>query len=127
VKIKKKSMPHVGIPSKGLADLYFEFLEPKDRTEVFEDLRDGEVIKLPNYGEVYDRIIENVLKEITKDNLDKSDMAYIQRYTTEQAQKTKSFPILEYDEENHKYKLKDKFDIEKIIEEFSKQWRKKQE
>jgi len=122
--MKKKSMPHVGIPAKGVADLYFEFLEPKDRVEVFEDLKNGETVSLPDYGEVYDRVIRNVLKEIRKDNLDKSDMSYIQRYTTEIAQKTKSFPILEYDEKTHQYKLKDKFDIEKIIDDFSKQWKK---
>ena len=124
MKINKKSAPHVGIPEKGVADLYFEFLEPKERKEVYQDLIQGETVGLPNYGEVYDKIISNVLKEIKRENLDDSDINYIKRYTTDVAQKSTSFPILEYDEDNHKYKLKDKFDIEKIIKEFSQKWRK---
>jgi hypothetical protein len=71
----KKAMPHVDVKDKGAADLYFEFLEPEDRKEFFNDLtsKDKPTIKLPDFGKIDKKgpEISNKVKEINDDDISK--------------------------------------------------------
>jgi hypothetical protein len=117
----RKAMPHIDVKDKGSADLYFEFLEPKERKEFFDDLISDEnpTIELPNFGKIENGPdISNQVKEINDKDLDKSDEEFIKRFVEEHRKPAR--PFLEYDEEAHKYKLKKKYDLERIVREFSK-------
>lgn len=118
--LNKKSMPHVRVKDKD-ADLYFNYLEPKERQEFFDDLISEEqpTIKLPDWEipEVIDASNPEV-KNINKKDIDKNTEEFIKRFIKDHSKSEK--PLLEYDNKQHKYKLKPKYDIEQIIKEFYK-------
>lgn len=113
--ILKEAMPHVLLKEKGGADLYFEFLEPKEKKEILKDLTsdDKPTIELPDFGQVGKYHIKNPAKTISKDDLLRGGEDFIKMFVD-----TKSpHPLLEYDETHHKYKLKPKYDLKKILDE----------
>lgn len=118
----KKAMPHITLEkSKGSADLYFEFLDPEERQEFFEDLTDSKQpeIELPDFGTVEDVQIKNPeVKELSINDLSKQTEDFIRQFVKK---KRPSRPFLEYDEKHHKFLLKPKYDLEKIIKDVVKQ------
>ena len=115
--INKKAMPHVLLKNKGDADLYFEFLELPERREFFEDLtsKDQPTITLPDFGHIGDFDIVNPdAKEINETDLLRGGEEFIERFVNKG---DSPHPFLEYDKNKHKYKLKPKYDLEKIIKE----------
>lgn len=114
--MNKKSMPHIDVKDKGTADLYFEFLEPVERREFFEDFKDGSEINLPDFGSVNGVDIENKVKKINEKQVSHKDEEFIQRFLREQ--KIKS-PYLEYEKGDHSYKLKPKYDLERMMKEIT--------
>jgi len=116
----KRAMPHVLVDDKG-ADLFLEFLESPDRHEFFDDLTssDQPTIKLPDFGRVKNFDISNPsVKEITEKDLTESDEDLIKRFV--QDKKEPKYPFLEYDDIKHRYKLKPKYDIEKMLKDVLK-------
>lgn len=115
--IKKEAIPHVLLKNKKPVDLYFEFLDTKERSEFFNDLSSDERphITLPDYGQIGRFNVSNPsTKEISKDDLTESDERLIKRFI-DKGESTN--PILEYDKNKHEYKLKSKHDLEKIVHE----------
>jgi hypothetical protein len=115
--INKEAIPHILLKNKKPVDLYFEFLDMKERSEFFEDLNSKEQphITLPDYGQIGRFNISNpITKEISKDDLAESDERLIKRFV-DKGESTS--PVLEYDKNKHEYKLKSKHDLEKIIRE----------
>jgi hypothetical protein len=119
--MNKKSMPHIYVEDKGDADLFFEYLEPHERQEFFEDLtgKDKPTIKLPDFGKIDERVVitNPDVKEITEEDLSSQTEKFIERFVRDK-QKPKK-PYLEYDDKKHKYELKPKYDLEKIIQEIT--------
>jgi hypothetical protein len=115
--MNKKSMPHIDVKDKGTADLFFEFLESPERKEFYEDLTEGSDIKLPDFGKVDGIEIKNPqVKNLNEKEISNKDEEFIQRFLREQKQKIKR-PYLEYDKSEHSYKLKPKYDLERIMKE----------
>lgn len=114
----KQAMPHIKIKDKGFADLYFEFLEPKDRKVFFEDLKSKEkpIIKLPNFGKVdkYE-ILNNQVKEFSIKDLTKDSEKFIEHFI--ETEKKPPHPFLEYNKQIHEFELKPKYDIENMLNE----------
>jgi hypothetical protein len=119
--MNKKSMPHIDIKDKGAADLYFEFLEPKERKEFFNDLTDKDrpTIELPDFGRIHQKgpNITNEVKKFNENDISKNTEKFIE-YFSKDLRET-STPYLVYDDKKHKYKLKPKYDLEKMIREFT--------
>jgi len=115
MKKKKKAMPWIKVKDKGDADLFFEFVEPSERKEFFEDLTgdDHPTISLPDVGKVVDVNITNKVKKIKFDEIEPKTEEFIKRFIRDQKVKR---PFLEYDDKKHKFVLKPKFDIEKMIQ-----------
>ena len=120
--MNKKSMPHINVEDKGAADLYFEFLEPKDRKEFFKDLTSPSqpTIKLPDFGKIDKNgpEISNDIKEMNEKDITKKTEDFIKFFTTDP--KIPIHPYLDYNNKKHNYELKSKYDIEKMIQEFVK-------
>jgi len=115
--INKKSMPQVLLKGKRHVDFYFEFLEPEERKEVFEDLTSYEKpkIELPNFGQVGDYRVDNIgIEHVTKDDLDKKGEDFVKLFLEKNPP---LHPFMEYDKKKHKYVLKPKYDLERILEE----------
>lgn len=105
---KKEAMPHIRLKDGTAADLYFEFLDSEDRKEVFDDLLKGNKVKLPDFGKVKNESISNIVKELTKEKVENLDLI-------KNMMKGKSYPILDYDDRKHKYKVKANLDfIDKV-------------
>jgi hypothetical protein len=134
---KVKAMPHVWIKDKGDVDLYFEFLDKEDRQAIVDDLGKGVNIKLPDFGQIGsdspyllgEKIdVHNEVKEIKKEDLPEkmwgSKSEDFLKSLTKGTGKSEK-PILTYDKSEHKYKLKPKYDIEKMIKEFVENQTKK--
>ena len=68
---------------------------------------------MPNFGQIGNYLISNPAKTITKNDLLRGGEDFIKLFVNDK-NKT-SHPFLEYDEKKHKYKLKPKYDLEKII------------
>lgn len=120
--MNKKSMPHINVEDKGAADLYFEFLEPKDRKEFFKDLTSPEqpTIKLPDFGKI-DKDgpeISNDVKEMNENDITPKTEESIKFFMTDK--KIPPTPYLDYNNKKHNYELKPKYDIEKMIQDFVK-------
>jgi hypothetical protein len=100
------AMPHILLKNKNFVDLYFEFLEPKERQEFYDDLISPQhpSIKLPDYGKVKDIDISNNIKKITQDDIPQTSENLIEKLVKDK-RKTRS-PILEYNESQHSYALK---------------------
>lgn len=111
---KKKAIPWIEVKNKGDADLFFEFVEPSERKEFFEDLvsEDHPTISLPDFGKVIDVDIRNKVKNLKVDEIEPKTEEFIKRFIRDQKVKR---PFLEYDDKKHKFVLKPKFDIEKMI------------
>jgi len=100
-------------------DLYFEFLNQNDRKDVVEDLLNGETIELPSFGKVDEgKFIVNPLKKINKDDIKWGEGSFTEKMITDMVRsKSKSKPFLEYDDVQHKYKLRPKYDLERMLKE----------
>jgi len=109
-------MPHIKLKDKGAIDLFFEFLEPSERREFFEDLSEGSTIKLPDFGTVGQSVIENKVKELEEKDLTKRDEDFIKSFLREQQV---AHPYLEYEKSQHSYKLKPKYDLERMMKEIT--------
>ncbi len=117
----KKAMPQINIKNKGDADLYFEFLEPKERKEFYEDLigEDQPNIKLPDFGKIdHGPEISNEVKEMNESELSENAEDLIKRFVKDKHKPAK--PFLEYDDQKHRFELKPKYDIEKMLQEVVK-------
>lgn len=118
----KKAMPHVDVKDKGSADLYFEFLEPEERKEFYNDLVSDKqpTIELPNFGKIDNgpNISNPDVKELNNSELDESDEEFIRRFVFNYQKPSR--PFLQYNNEDHKYELKPKYDLDRIIREFKK-------
>jgi hypothetical protein len=114
-------MPHIEVKDKGSADLYFEFMEPRERKEFFEDLTSDEkpIVSLPDFGKIDKNVnISNpVVKEIKDDDLTKNTENFIERFINDK--RTPMRPFLEYNDKQHKYELKPKYDLEKLVKDIS--------
>lgn len=118
---KIKAMPWINVKNKGDADLYFEFLEPKERKEFFDDLTSTTepTVTLPDFGKVIDYDITNPnVKQFSIKDIDKSSEEFIKRLVRDHAKVT--HPFLDYDDKRHKFVLKPKYDIEKMIHDIVK-------
>lgn len=115
--LNKKAMPHVLLKNKGNADLFFEFLDSKEKINFFDDLTSDSSpeIDLPNFGHINDKIeISNPsAKTIKKEDLLRGSEDFIKLFVYDKRKPT--HPFLEYDKQHHKYKLKQKYDIDKIF------------
>jgi len=121
-RLSKKATPHVPIKDKGDADLYFNFLDIDERKELFRDLigEDQPTIELPNFGKVTPEgpIIQNEeVHEFSEKDLSQYSEDMIKRFVRDRRITTK--PFLEYDDEKHKYELKPKYDIERMLKEIT--------
>jgi hypothetical protein len=120
--ISKEAMPKLDTKEqhgeRGI-DLYFEFLNQKDRQHVVEDLINGKTIELPSFGEVdKDRFIVNTLNKINKEDIKWGEGNFTERMIRDMIKsKSKAKPFLEYDDVQHKYKLRPKYDLEKMLKE----------
>lgn len=113
--INKKSMPWVPIKNKGQIDLFFEFLEPEERREFFEDLTSYEKpkIELPNFGQIGDFEVKNDSAQyVNIDDFDKIGEDFIKLFIEKNPP---LHPFMEYDKRKHKFILKPKYDLEKIL------------
>jgi len=99
---RREAMPHLQDRNRKAFDLYFELLSPEDRIAIFEDLKRGTRIRLPNFGIVRGRAITNDLQNIEWKDLDVDSIAYMMR--------TLKLPtrnqMLAYDRGSHAYKLR---------------------
>ena len=114
--MNKKSFPHITLKNKGTVDLFFEFLDIPDRKKIVEDLKKGEDIMLPNFGNIGSgiNIKNNVINIEEKDITDIHDEEFIKRFLNEKSKPKHA--VMEYDNISHKYKLKKHHDVEKMIE-----------
>ncbi|MDD5650211.1 MAG: hypothetical protein PHF86_07345 [Candidatus Nanoarchaeia archaeon] len=120
MKKQVKAMPHIKTKDESSADLYFEFLDPKDRKDFFEDLtgRDEPDISLADFGTIGDKdIVNKEIKRINIKDLTKNTEEFIKRFVRD-TRKPK-YDFLDYDENSHKYVLKPKYDIEKMIKDIT--------
>jgi hypothetical protein len=117
----KKAMPWIKVKDKGSADLFFEYLDYENRKEFFNDLTSKEqpTIELPDFGEVEigeKKVdINNDVKQINESEITQLDEEFIKRFLNEHQHPVT--PFLDYNDKKHKYQLKPKYDIEKIIRE----------
>jgi hypothetical protein len=101
--VLKTAMPWIKLKNGPAIDLYFEVTEPKEKKEFFRDFKKGEEIKLPNFGRIEDKIIQNPVETFNEgDLLDKNDEEFIARFVNQQTKK----PLLEYDDHHHKFDKK---------------------
>jgi hypothetical protein len=117
----KNAMPWVEVKDKGSADLFFEYLDYEDRKEFFDDLTSKQqpTIKLPDFGkvEIGEKKVEihNDVKEMNESEITQVGEEFIKRFLKEHQHP--ATPFLDYNDKKHKYELKPKYDIEKIIRE----------
>lgn len=112
--MKKKSLPHIQLKNKGPVDLFFEFLDIPDRKKLIEDIQKGEEINLPDFGHIGETIdIDNKVKNMKEDDIRKIDEEFIMKFLNPKS--SPKHPILQYDNQQHKYKLKPKYDIEQML------------
>lgn len=121
VEIVKEAMPQVPVKDKGHADLHFEFLSPEDRKNFWDDLmsKDTPEIGLADYGYLEDKFFlgnPNV-KTISRDDLLRGGEDFIKFFVNDKREPP--HPFLEYDKQDHKMKLKPKFDLKKILEDIN--------
>jgi hypothetical protein len=117
--MKKTSIPHIYLNDRGTAiDLYFEFLDINNRKKIVNDIKEHKTINLPNFGNIEGILIDNTIKHFNENDIQKNDENFIMSFLQERNAPKR--PILEYDEKKHEYKLKSKFDIEKILQNFYK-------
>ena len=134
-KVFKKAMPHVWLTDKGHADLYFELLNKDDRKAIVDDLDAGNKVSLPDYGKIETHslgptiTINNEVKDFKKEDLPKKMWSedsekYLKMVIEKMGEP--AIPVMEYDNQEHKYKMKTKYNIEKMIKEFVDQQMKKE-
>jgi hypothetical protein len=113
--MKKEALPHLKLKNKDAIDLYFEYLNVSDRKKVLQDLKNGENIKLPNFGVVLNKDIANPTKFFEEKDLDQQQQEenYIEQFITHGT--NPKYPAMMYDSKNHTYKLKSRYDIEKML------------
>ena len=96
----KNASPHLKLRKKPAIDLYFEYLLPKEKREILEDLKRGENIKIPNFKNVNVRNITNEFNEEDLVNIDEQEslIEKMIRFVT-------NTPLLKYDESRHQYSV----------------------
>jgi hypothetical protein len=99
---EKEAMPHLLNHENRSVDLFFEFLDPKDRKVLWADLEKGLAIQLPNLGVVKGQAIVNSVREIRKEDLGPVELSYLKRMLDAAPRKT----ILKYDTKTRSYKAK---------------------
>jgi hypothetical protein len=91
------SMPHLEIgPSNKAVDLYFELLDPESRKLLYADLKAGNRIKLPNFGDN----ISNIIPFLSWDELNIIDRAQIEKLIRV---KGPEHPKLKYNSQTKEY------------------------
>ena len=99
---RKEAMPHLQNQNRKAFDLYFELLSPEDRIAIFEDLKRGIVVRLPNFGMVEERVIANSLRNIKWSDLDANSIDYMSKILRLPVRNQ----ILAYDRKTHTYRLR---------------------
>lgn len=117
---KKYAMPHLNLKNKGPVDLFFEFIDPKDRKNFFEDLISDKEFKidLPNFGIIDKDLslnVSNEIKQIEKKDLDKDSINFLERLIKDTKNPRRA--LIQYNTNKHKFELKQKHDFEKILKE----------
>jgi hypothetical protein len=117
--IVKEAMPQVVLKDKGHADLHFEWIAPAERKKFWEDLtsKDAPEIKLPDFGYLDDKFFMGNpnAKTISKDDLLRGGLDFIKVFVNDKRDPPHTF--IEYDKQQHKFKLKPQYDLKKILEE----------
>ncbi len=117
--IVKEAMPQVPVKGKGHADLHFEFLSPEDRKSFWEDLtsKSQPEISLADFGYLDKKFFMGNpdVKTLTIDELLRGGKELIELFIKDKREPP--HPFLEYDKQQHKMKLKPKYDLKKILEE----------
>ena len=62
----KESMPWLKLKNRKHIDLYFEYLDKESKAKLYQDLKAGHSVKLPNFGGG----VENITEAFTWDDLD---------------------------------------------------------
>ena len=115
--MKKQALPHLRLKNKDAIDLYFEYLNVADRKKVLQDLKDGQNVKLPNFGVVLNKDISNSTKIFDEKDLfeQEKEEDFIGHFITHGT--NPKYPVMTYDNKTHAYKLKPRYDIEKMLKE----------
>jgi hypothetical protein len=123
--MKKVSIPHINLKDKGTVDLFFEFLDIPNRKKIVEDLKKGEDILLPNFGNLGAGVqIDNKVKDIEEKDLKNiNDEQFIERFLNEK--NAPKHPVMLYDNQKHEYKLKPHHDVEQMIQDIIQQRQQK--
>ena len=116
---KKYAMPHIRVQNKSSIDLFFELVSLNDRKKFFQDFDKNIEITSPNFFVKDLNInISNDIKQFSKKDFDEKELEKLELYRKNEKEPSRT--LIQYDDSEHKFKPKSKFDSEKILKEVIK-------